>query len=283
MRRKLILEFTKMNGAGNDFIVIDNRFFHFSGDELSGLARTFCPRRTGIGADGLLALAMPAEEGAHFTMHYYNADGSLGTMCGNGARCLVRFARSAGFSAQPLVFDAVSGRYTAWVTEGENASVRIRMNPARDWRPRLQLSQESRPAQSVDYVWTGTEHTVVWTHDVDREDVSGRGRAIRHATELAPAGANVNFVEVIDAERDGVARLRVRTFEKGVEAETLACGTGALAAAFAARRSGHVTADCVEVTMPGGTLRVMTTPDEPDVLYLEGPADFVYRGTVEID
>jgi hypothetical protein len=108
MERKLVLEFTKMNGAGNDFIVIDNRFYHFTDVELAGMARRFCPRRTGIGADGVLALSLPADAAHHYRMRYFNADGSRGTMCGNGARCLARFASIGPVSQQTPRFPSGS-------------------------------------------------------------------------------------------------------------------------------------------------------------------------------
>ncbi len=279
--RKLVVEFTKMNGAGNDFIVIDNRFYRFTDDELAGLARRFCPRRTGIGADGLLAFDPPREEGRHFRMRYRNADGSLGTMCGNGARCLVRFARWAGIEDEDMVFETDAGVYRAHLPSAPDAPVRLFVPPPRDIRPDVRL--EAAPPHPVHYIWTGTEHLVCFVNAVAEAPVGTAGPVWRADPALAPNGANVNFVEV-DAHADGRPRLLVRTYEKGVEAETLACGTGALAAGITARWLGYVDAGVVDVQMPGGVLTVGCEVNGTEVanVFLEGPAETVFRGTVEV-
>ena len=285
MKRALVIEFTKMNGAGNDFIVIDNRFFHFSADELSRLARRLCPRRTGIGADGLLAFASPDAPEHHFRMVYYNADGSRATMCGNGARCLARYARQAGITDEEVLLESDAGVYRARVPEDEDAPVRLYVGDPRDWQPALALDRPSPLEVPLQYIWTGTEHTVCFVPDVRQAPVAEAGRRIRHDDALAPAGANVNFVEVVERGGEAAAAgLVVRTYEKGVEAETQACGTGAIAAAVAARLSGHVDSDEVVVQMPGGVLTVGFTVEGDTVtdVYLEGPAAFVFRGTVEV-
>lgn len=289
MARPLVVEFTKMHGAGNDFIVVDNRFFHFSDAELARLAATWCPRRTGIGADGVLALAPPAEDGHDYRMRYVNADGSRARMCGNGARCLARFAYASGIERELLTFESDAGVYRAAI-RGEDA-VRLHVPPPRDYRPDEPLDGRDPDAEPVHYVWTGTEHAVCFVDDVDAVDVAARGAAIRNDPRFAPAGANANFVSVQAADDDASAadtdappRLRVRTFEKGVEAETQACGTGALAAAVVARHQARVTGAEVDVAMPGGTLRVglrMEADQAVTDLYLEGPAVKVYRGTID--
>ncbi len=281
--KALIVPFTKMNGAGNDFIVIDNRFFHLADEELSGLAVRYCPRRTGIGADGILAMNNPTEEGAHFRMRYFNADGSLGTMCGNGARCLARFAGLGGIDANPLVFDTDGGRLRADLLDDDLGSVRLHVPPPKGFgEVRLKDAKVNGPTYGI---WTGTEHTVRFVDDVRKASVDPEGSAIRADAALAPAGANVNFVEVVDAD---AGHIRARTFEKGVEGETLACGTGALASAVASRLAGRINADDIAVEMPGGTLRVglslangAATAEEIQNFTLEGPAEVVYVGTLE--
>ncbi len=296
MKRKLVLEFVKMHGAGNDFVVIDNRFYHFDDEELSGLARQLCPRRTAVGADGLLALAPPEEPAPeepahHFRMHYVNADGSPATLCGNGARCLARFARSAGLAADPLLFESDAGLHRAAVPADPAAPVRLYVPPPRDFSAdwTLHAPPDDQPAH---YIWTGTEHVVRFVEAVEGAEVERLGRTLRRDASLAPAGANVNFVQVArEGSRTEEAALRVRTFEKGVEAETPACGTGALAAAETAHRlgrvQGRVQGRVVRVEMPGGTLRVgweARTADDSggEALYLEGPAVTSFRGTVEV-
>ena len=274
-RPALVVPFTKMQGAGNDFVVLDNRFLRFSDDELAALARQACPRRTGVGADGLLAL--DEDEGVDFRMRYRNADGSLATMCGNGARCLARFAARAGLGTETdgtvvLTFETDGGRYRAEVSGRDRGGpVRLAVPAARDYGP--------GPGGTV-RIWTGTGHAVVFTDDVAGFDIDGEGRRLRHDPAFAPAGTNVNAVEVV-----GPGRVRVRTYEKGVEAETLACGTGAVASALAAALGGHLgSADggrqSVAVEMPGGTLEVGFDPRGKN-LSLSGPAETVYEGTLE--
>jgi diaminopimelate epimerase len=284
--RALVLEFTKMTGAGNDFIVIDNRFYFFSGEELSDLARRLCPRRTGIGADGLLAFCVPEAESAQFRMAYYNADGSLGTMCGNGARCLVRFAREAGFTEDELLFETDAGTYRATSGPAPTDPVRLFVGPPERYTPNVALvSPAAREAGSCSFIWTGTEHAVCFVPDAAATPLERWGPAIRYDPSLQPRGANVNVVQV--DERGGADRpavLTVRTHEKGVEEETLACGTGAMASAIVARLEGRVDAERVTVRMPGGELEVGFTVDGGSVrdLSLQGPADIVFRGTVAV-
>ncbi len=284
-RPPLIVPFTKMNGAGNDFLVLDNRFLRFSDGELAALARRFCPRRTGAGADGLLALDEPAQAAEDapepdFRMRYRNADGSLATMCGNGARCLARFAARAGLGTAAdggvaLAFDTDGGRYRAEVDgRGASGPVRLAVPPARDYGPSVDGAVR---------IWTGTEHAVVFTDDVAGADVEGEGPRLRGHPAFAPAGTNVNWVQVA-----GPDRVRVRTFEKGVEAETLACGTGAVASALAASLGGHLgpagrERQSVAVEMTGGTLEVgfRMADGAPAEITLAGPAETVYEGTLE--
>ncbi|HEX8297951.1 MAG TPA: diaminopimelate epimerase [Rubricoccaceae bacterium] len=289
----LVVPFTKMSGAGNDFVVLDNRFLRFSDAELAALAARVCPRRVGVGADGLLALDDPDAPGADFRMRYRNADGSLATMCGNGARCLARFAARAGLGHEhetggiALTFDTDGGRYTAVVAGGRTASgpVRLDVPEPRAFSAVTELAGVllvDGHADPLVRIWTGTEHAVAFVPDAAAVDLAEAGPRIRHDAGFAPAGTNVNVAEVTsrgDAEHD--ARLTVRTFEKGVEGETLACGTGALAAALAAYRTGRVAVPRVLVAMPGGVLRVAFAPDGSSELTLDGPAETVYEGTLE--
>ncbi len=287
-RPALVVPFTKMNGAGNDFVVLDNRFLRFSDDELAALARHLCPRRTGVGADGLLALDDPSagsgqadDAAADFRMRYRNADGSLGTMCGNGARCLARFAARAGLGTGTaggvrLAFDTDGGPYRALVPDrAASGPVALDVPPPREFGP--------AGVGGALRIWTGTDHAVVFTDDVAGADVDGAGRRLRHDPAFAPAGTNVDFVQVV-----APGHVKVRTFEKGVEAETLACGTGALASALVAHLDGRLgdaagRTVAVAVEMPGGTLDVGFEFDGDAVsdLTLAGPAETVYEGTVE--
>ena len=274
-----------MEGAGNDFIVIDNRFFRFGDDELADLARNLCTRRTGIGADGLLALHPAEAADADFRMIYRNADGSVGTMCGNGARCIAAFARTAGIDKAEMTFETEAGSYRTEVAD-DLTSVRLWMPP-----PFPALSADQTVVEidgsvvKVHRIWAGTHHAVTFVGDLDGTDVVRTGSRLRRHAEFAPSGVNVNFVE--DAcrdEGDGMS-VRARTYEKGVEAETLACGTGAIAIAIAAVGSGRVGGDTVHVDMPGGRLTVGIEHDGRAVrsLYLEGPVRQVFRGTFDLE
>jgi len=274
MRRTLVVEFTKMNGAGNDFIVIDNRFYHFSDQELTDFAKRWCPRQTGIGADGVLA--MNVSETHDYRMRYVNADGSLGTMCGNGARCLARFARLAGVDADDHAFESDAGVYRAFVPV--DGLVRLFVPGPKRFREEVELTDSGEGAHAC-FIWTGTEHAVVMTSDVAGYPVAEHGPTMRRHPALGDAGANIDYVQV-----SGPSSLMVRTFEKGVEAETLACGTGAIASALVALQQDKVSGPVIDVVMPGGTLHIGIEgpPLSPRSLYLEGPADAVFRGTVEV-
>ncbi len=274
---QLVVEFTKMNGAGNDFIVIDNRFYRFSDEELSGFARRLCPRRTSIGADGLLAFNPSNEAACDFRMRYVNADGAFGTMCGNGARCLVLFARQAGMDAPVLRFETDAGVFRA--ESPARGLVRMYQHALADYAPRPGLaSLANTDIAEAHYIWTGTEHLVCFVDCLANVPVTRWGQALRRDEGLAPAGANIDFVEA--ASKD---RLLARTYEKGVEAETLACGTGAIASAVVARMLRRVESDRIHVDMPGGRLTVGFPPEDRGVrdIYLEGPAEATFRGTFE--
>ena len=274
MSPSLIVEFTKMHGAGNDFIVIDNRWYRFSDDELTELAETWCPRRFGVGADGLLALADTESEDTAYRMRYVNADGSWATMCGNGARCLARFALQSDFDGPELAFETDDGRYHAAVSEGNPDRVRLFVPPAK--RLELNLPIDTQTPEPVHFIHTGTEHLVTFVPDLDDVPVMEWAPPLRRDPRVQPEGANVNLVTVAD---DGA--LRVRTYEKGVEEETFSCGTGALAAAAVAEATDRVERDPVTVHTRGGTLTVGTaTTSRGQERYLEGPVVTVFRGSL---
>lgn len=303
MSRNLVVEFTKMHGAGNDFVVLDNRFLHFTEEELSDIAQKMCPRRFGIGADGLLAFEnLPDGENVDFRMRYVNADGSPATMCGNGARCLAQFAVRSGVPGPDVSFLTDAGVYRAVVgtqvdanasgaSHASNAAGRVRLfvpEPER-WTPSFALTGEL-PAglDDVHFVWTGTEHLVAAVDDVDAAPLDEWGPRLRSDDALEPTGANLNLVSFAASDSQAEAkdaRIHVRTFEKGVEAETLACGTGVLASAVAtARLNGFDVAERrLHVSTRGGGMTVgrADSPDRTDHLYLEGPVAAVFRGTFE--
>lgn len=275
MTRSLVVEFTKMQGAGNDFLVIDNRFYHFSDEELESLAQRWCPRRTGVGADGLLALNPPTDEEHAYRMRYLNADGSWATMCANGARCLAAYAVRSGIQGPTVRFETDAGSYRAAVQPTERR-VRLWTPPPADVVQEATLDRALPDGlREVHTVWTGTEHLVSFVADPDALPLDDIGPRLRYDPALAPEGANVDLVACHDQH------LTMRTYEKGVEAETLSCGTGVLAAAVLAWETGHLPPSPTTVHTPGGRFQVER--DDDGHLVLEGPVAFVFRGTLEIN
>lgn len=276
MSPSLVLEFTKMHGAGNDFLVLDNRWYRFSDEELSSLAATWCPRRFRVGADGLLALDEAESDDAAYRMRYVNADGSWATMCGNGARCLAWFALQSDFEGPELAFETEAGRYHAAVTEDNPELVRLYVPSAKALD--LNVTLEAPTPEAVHFVHTGTEHLVTFVSDLEAIPVGQRAPALRSDSRVQPEGANVNFVQV---DADGT--LSVRTYEKGVEAETFSCGTGVLAAATVAEATDRISKGPVTVHTQGGSLTVGTTVTARGrERYLEGPVVTVFRGSLDL-
>lgn len=272
------ITFNKMEGAGNDFIVIDNRESGLSMDEIIAVTPKLCDRKFGIGADGLLVLELPKVADVDYTMVYRNADGTDAGMCGNGSRCLALYASHHGFG-NTQYFDVQGKVYKAVVDKIEH-KVSVLFPDA--IAPKKLLIDKKKYLQ----VYTGTEHVVSF-EDLDRledeEDLMAEGGFIRGHPLLNPPGTNVNFV-FIDSEES----LYVQTFEKGVEGLTLACGTGALASAIASHftQEPKGTDFKYSITVKGGTLGVSFQFNERTNSYtqltLSGPANFVFKGSVNI-
>jgi len=260
------ISFSKLSGAGNDFVVIDNRdcSLSLSQQEIAGM----CRRRTGIGADGLILIEPSAS--ADFMMKYHNADGHLGSMCGNGGRAAVWFAHSIGIpfgDDKGCRFEAGGHTYRGWITAHE--TVRLQMLEPKGFREEIDTGKGA-----CHFVDTGSPHAIFYTTGLEGVDVVGRGSEVRHRTDLFQGGTNVNFIEVTSPDS-----LSLRTFERGVEDETLACGTGAVAAAIMSHRLGMTPATTVQVRVQSGdTLEVRFSSDMKDV-FLKGPARIIYRGT----
>jgi diaminopimelate epimerase len=268
----MLLEFTKMNGAGNDFVMVDNRdgSRSLSRDQIAGL----CDRHRGIGGDGLIALEGTPEMPR---MRYYNADGGEAEMCGNGARCFARYAaRMTGRTEGTLPFLTMVGPITAELLAGER--VRLRMSEPHSLQLAHSLKVEGEDLE-VHSLNTGVPHAVVFVQDLEVTPVVSWGRTLRHHPRFAPAGTNANFVQVL-----APGSLAIRTYERGVEDETLACGTGVVASAliFHFRRQAP---SPIAVQVKGGdTLEVGYELENghPKEVTLAGPADFVFEGKVSI-
>ena len=254
--------FNKYQGTGNDFIIIDNRNRVFNPGN-SGLIHRLCDRRFGIGADGLILIN--AVDGYDYEMIYFNSDGFRGTMCGNGGRCTAAFALKHGIAGKKQRFLAPDGLHEAIL---ENDIIQLTMSDVKN------ISTISGNY----FINTGSPHYVVFTNDLDNLNVFSEGRELRWSDEFKPGGTNVNFVEV---QEDGIF---VRTFERGVEDETLSCGTGVTASAIASVLSGHFVSAPVNVRTRGGELKVEfeKRSDLITGIKLCGPAAFVFEGTVGI-
>lgn len=254
------LTFYKYQGTGNDFIMIDNREMLFPKDNIS-LINQLCDRHFGIGADGVILIEDEAD--SDFKMIYFNADGSQ-TFCGNGGRCAVAFARQLNIIESEANFTAVDGPHFA---EIEDNTVSLQMID-------VSVSDIQVKKDSV-FAYTGTQHHVELVDSLDKYPVFEKGKKIRYSYD-AP-GANVNFVEQLNE-----VTFRVRTYEKGVEDETLACGTGVTAVAIAMHKIGKTNSNSVVLPVEGGQLKVSFDINNNVYtnVFLKGPATFVFKGTV---
>ncbi len=257
----MILPFIKYHGAGNDFILLDEREQDYPLN--TEIIKHLCDRHFGIGGDGLMRLQADA---AHdFRMVYYNADGQESTMCGNGGRCMIAFAKELGIIEASARFIAVDGEHEGSILSGGN--IRLKMQDCR--------FPEKRGNQF--FINTGSPHVVCFTDEVSDFPVVQEGRRIRHSPEYQPGGANVNF---LSKTKD---TWHIRTYERGVEDETLACGTGVTAAALSLAAIDPEITSPLDIQTLGGLLRVYFSreTDSFSEVWLEGPAVKVFSGTIE--
>lgn len=259
------VNFHKYQGTGNDFIMIDNRHDVFPKNN-TNLVESLCDRRFGIGADGLILLENDNE--TDFRMVYYNSDGNQSSMCGNGGRCLVAFAKSLGIIENNTTFIATDGLHHATISE--NGIVSLQMKDV----------DEVRIEDGYVFLDTGSPHHVQLVEDLEDFDVKAKGAAIRYSELYGKSGSNVNFVK----NQKSADTFSLRTYERGVEDETLSCGTGATAVAIAMRALGKTDADKVNLNVEGGKLEVSFTPTEGKYVevFLKGPATFVFEGNISI-
>lgn len=255
--------FYKYQGTGNDFVMVDNRDNIFPKNNTK-LVEQLCDRRFGIGADGLILLEN--DGGTDFRMVYYNSDGNESTMCGNGGRCIVAFANALGIIDNETEFIAVDGRHHATIDENGIVS--------------LHMKDVNTVSVYENYVFmdTGSPHHVEVVEDLAKFDVKGVGANIRYSGLYGDKGSNVNFVSPA-----GTDKFSVRTYERGVEDETLSCGTGVTAVALAMKVLGNTDANEVRLETPGGELKVSFKQNGKQFkeIYLTGPADFVFKGETE--
>lgn len=265
------IPFHKMSGSGNDFIIVDNRDGLMDRESMPAFAMKICSRRMSVGADGIFFLEN--SDRADFKWHFFNSDGSRAEMCGNGARCAARFALLHGMAPPKMAFETDAGIIHARV---DGTGVRIRLTDPQDLVAKAELEVDG---QTLEYgaVNTGVPHVVVEVPGLEAVDVAALGRRIRYHPQFAPAGANVNFV--VDLEKD---RLGIRTYERGVEDETLACGTGnAAAAIILAARYGRRSPMTFR-TRSGCCLTIHFRLEKGRFhhLELEGDARVIYNGEI---
>lgn len=260
----MLLDFYKYQGTGNDFVMIDNRSLFFPKEDVALIER-LCDRRFGIGADGLILLENDSD--TDFRMVYYNSDGNESSMCGNGGRCLVAFAKQLNVIDNATTFIATDGLHHA--TVAEDGLVSLQMIDVNE----LKITPE------FSFLNTGSPHHVQIVDDLEHYNVKENGAAIRYSDLYGKAGSNVNFVSQINEDT-----FAVRTYERGVEDETLACGTGVTAVAIAMNATGVTASNAIHLKVEGGKLEVSFEQlgSQYTNVFLKGPAKFVFKGQIEI-
>jgi diaminopimelate epimerase len=263
------IPFFKMSGSGNDFIIIDNRHATVPCENLSEFAAQVCRRRMSVGADGLILLE--ESDCTDFRWNFFNSDGSAAEMCGNGARCAARFAFLNGIAGKEMRFETLAGIIGAQV-DGETVKVRMTDPGNLVMSADLELGHERLTFSSVN---TGVPHVVIEVDDLEKAEVVSLGRRIRRHPHFAPAGTNVNFIAPLPHEA-----WAVRTYERGVEDETLACGTGIVAAALVVAAAKSQASPIILKSRSGTWLKVHFRRDAEGFreLFLEGDARIVYKG-----
>lgn len=264
-QNQMILPFYKYQGTGNDFVMIDNRNGKFSKND-TNLVKKLCDRKFGIGADGLILLEKAEQVEQDFKMVYFNADGRESSMCGNGGRCIVAFAKHMGVAGDTMEFTAVDGLHKALIDRDGNVG--------------LKMGKVEAVKEGEGYVFldTGSPHHVIFTENLEGLEVKKEGALVRYSDAYRlRGGTNVNFAEQVDQ-----ATFKVRTYERGVEDETLSCGTGVTAVALAAYATGRTKANTVTLEAPGGVLQVSFKSSGAtfDDIWLTGPARQVFKGEI---
>jgi diaminopimelate epimerase len=263
------IEFHKMSGSGNDFIIIDNRDLSLNVGDLPSFVRKVCRRKISVGADGLFLIEpSPA---ADFKWQFFNSDGSVAEMCGNGSRCVARFAYLKGIAGEKMSFETLAGVITAEVNDD---NVKVRLTDPSPLKTAEKIVVDGRDCV-LDCIDTGVPHAVSFMDSLETCNVVETGRRIRRHDAFQPRGTNADFAEVRDRHK-----MKVRTYERGVEDETLACGTGVVASVLAAAGRGLVDSPVDVVVQSGETLRVYFTKKDNcfQEIFLEGQVKMVYQG-----
>ncbi len=261
------IDFYKYQGTGNDFIIIDNRDSKFDSQNIE-LVSFLCHRRMGIGADGLMLLENHDSPEVDFTMRYYNSDGKEASMCGNGGRCIAAFAVNIGVvnNKENFCFEAVDGMHKAKYCNGIVSLLMSNVN-------QIDINN------SYYFLNTGSPHYVTFNNDIEAIDIVKTGSEIRYSDKFMPNGTNVNFVEELEGNK-----IKVRTYERGVEDETYSCGTGVVASAISTYAKNKLSKS-YQIDVKGGKLEVHFEGDITkgfNNIWLIGPTTFVFKGSIEI-
>ncbi len=268
------LPFYKLDGAGNDFVGFDWRsHVPVEQSDLSNLVKQVCDRYHGVGADGVLIILPSSKQSADFKMKYLNSDGTVGEMCGNGARCIARFADTIKAASQNMAFETDAGDYQASV-EGNSDLVSVSFPDVEELPQRVSLSRPAEGIKEVDFFTVGVPHAVIFCDELEKVDVMKAGRAIRQ-DPVFEKGTNANFIH------DDGKVLHVRTYERGVETETQACGTGAVASTICLmRKLGK--SSLIQKVLPTGQIPLEISVSEKkegfEKIYLKGPARVSFTG-----
>ena len=269
----MALNFTKMNGAGNDFVLIDNRNGKIS--LTTEQVVKICDRHRGVGADGIMLLVPCTSGKADWAWDFYNSDGSKAEMCGNGARCFARYIqRTTKLTKSEVTFETIAGVIHA-AFQGERVTINLTAPHSLRLNEAVGLKNGCATIHSLN---TGVPHAVLFVDNADQAMVTAVGPEVRYHKHFAPKGTNVNFVQL-----QGQNNIRVRTYERGVENETLACGTGVTASALIAAKLHNLTSP-VKVQVQGGDMLEVgfeKAGNEFKNVKLTGPADFVFEGVIE--
>lgn len=266
--------FHKMHGCGNDFVFIDNRAMRLGCGSMPVWARAFCDRKTGVGADGIIFIGEASpDSGCDYRWDFYNSDGSRGGMCGNASRCSCLLAVMLGIAGHEHAFLTDAGPVAVRLLHRTGGSATVTSRLTRPFGFRSAVLKAGGQERTVYSLTEGVPHAVVFSDDLEAEDVDGIGRFLRRHAFFAPDGINVNFVRV-----DGRDHITVRTYERGVEEETLACGTGSSASAWVCAHLG-LTGDAVSVATRGGETLGVTLEGED--VFLTGAAVHVFTGEID--
>lgn len=265
------IPFYKMQGSGNDFILFDNRTLGLSPKEMPEWAKALCPRAFAVGGDGMIFLDPADSDDLDFKWHFFNSDGSRAEMCGNGSRCASLLAYKIGLAGNAQVFGTDAGPVRARVLN--SGLIKVQLTPPQGMRLGISLILEDGRDFEVHYINTGVPHAIIVCENVKEMNVKKTGRAVRLHSEFSPSGTNVNFIQVKDRHH-----IILRTYERGVEDETFACGTGAAACAVAGGAMGLLDSPVRVVTSGGEELFIDFDRDD---VFLTGKATLVYKGELQ--